>query len=40
MVTGCAAGLGITITPNRKSFQIFINWKIPTTIKAGQTGEA
>ena len=35
IVTGCAAGFGTTVTPNRKSFQIFVNWKIPTTTNDG-----
>src|SRR5438105_3655588 len=34
-VTGCAAGLDTTVIPNKKSFQIFVNWKIPTTTNAG-----
>ena len=26
-----------TVTPKRKSFQMLVNWKMPTTTKAGQT---
>ena len=32
-VTGWAFGLGKIVTPNRKSFQMLVNWKMPTTTK-------
>src|SRR3954447_11659898 len=35
-VTGCCEGEKTTVTPKRKSFQILVNWKMPTTTKAGR----
>src|SRR3954454_1100813 len=35
-VTGCCDGEKTTVTPKRKSFQILVNWKMPTTTKAGR----
>ena len=34
-VTGCFVGSEIVITPKRKSFQIFVNWKMPATTNPG-----
>src|SRR5580692_11012956 len=34
-VTGCDCGLGKMVTPNKKSFQMLVNWNIATTTKAG-----